>query len=70
MELCRRITARSLVVTGEPGLDCVVPYDSTRDYLNLIPGANHAVLHGTGHVGVVSKPREFAKLVGDFIDAH
>lgn len=69
-ELCRRITARSLVVTGEPGLDRVVPYDSTRDYLNLIPGANHVVFHGTGHVGVVSKPREFAKLVGDFIDAH
>ncbi len=69
-ELCRRITARSLVVTGEPGLDRVVPYDSTRDYLNLIPGANHVVFKGTGHVGVVSKPREFARLVGDFIDAH
>jgi pimeloyl-ACP methyl ester carboxylesterase len=48
----------------------VVPFDSTRDYLSLIPNAQHAVLEGTGHVGVVSKPREFARLVGDFVDAH
>ena len=70
MALCRRIPARSLVVTGEPRLDRVVPYNSTRDDLDLIPGAHHAVFQGTGHVGLVSKPREFAQLVGDFIDAH
>ncbi len=69
VDICSRIRARTLVVTGEPGLDRVVPFDSTREYVNLIPGARHAVLTGTGHVGFVSKPDEFARLVGDFIDA-
>ena len=69
MALCHRIRARTLVVTGERHLDRVVPFDSTREYLDLIPGARHAVLAGTGHVGLVSKPDEFARLVGDFIDA-
>jgi 3-oxoadipate enol-lactonase len=70
VDLCRRIQARTLVVTGERGLDRVVPFDSTREYLELIPGAQHAVLTGTGHVGFVSKPEAFARLVGDFIDAR
>ena len=70
VELCRLIRARTLVVTGEPGLDRVVPPASTREYLDLIPGAQHVVLEGTGHVGLVSKPEAFARLVGDFIDAH
>lgn len=70
MALCRGIRARTLVVTGEPHLDRVVPFDSTREYVDLIPGARHAILSGTGHVGLVSKPTEFARLVGDFIDAH
>ena len=70
VEICGRIRARTLVVTGEPGLDRVVPFDSTREYVDFIPGARHAVLTGTGHVGFVSKPDEFARLVGDFIDAH
>lgn len=69
MDLCRGIHARTLVITGERHLDRVVPFDSTREYLDVIPGARHAVLAGTGHVGLVSKPDEFARLVGDFIDA-
>jgi 3-oxoadipate enol-lactonase len=68
--LCHRNRARTLVVTGERHLDRVVPFDSTREYVDLIPGARHAVLAGTGHVGLVSKPDEFARLVGDFIDAR
>jgi 3-oxoadipate enol-lactonase len=68
--ICRLVRARTLVVTGERGLDRVVPFDSTREYVDLIPGAQHAVLTGTGHVGFVSKPGEFARLVGDFIDAR
>jgi pimeloyl-ACP methyl ester carboxylesterase len=67
--ICRAIQARTLVITGERGLDRVVPVDSTREYLDLIPGARHAVLAGTGHVGLVLKPAAFARLVGDFIDA-
>jgi len=70
VDMCHRIRARTLVVTGERGLDRVVPFDSTLEYVDLIPGARHAVLTGTGHVGFVSKPDAFARLVGDFIDAY
>jgi pimeloyl-ACP methyl ester carboxylesterase len=70
LDLSRQIRARTLVVTGERDLDRVVPVESTREYVDLIPGAQLAVLNGTGHVGLVSKPAEFARLVGDFIDAH
>jgi pimeloyl-ACP methyl ester carboxylesterase len=68
--ICGRIHAPTLVVTGEAALDRVVPTASTREYVARIAGARLAVLAGTGHVGLVSKPDEFARLVGDFIDAH
>jgi pimeloyl-ACP methyl ester carboxylesterase len=64
---CSRIVAPTLVITGEPALDRVVPVTSTLDYLTLIRGARAVTLGGTGHVGCVSKPREFAALVGDFV---
>ena len=35
---CRRVTAPTLVVTGEAGLDRVVPVESTATYLELIRG--------------------------------
>ena len=64
---CRAIRTPTLLITGEPHLDRVVPVSSTLAYLELICGARHCVLEGTGHVGLVSKPREFARLVGEFI---
>lgn len=65
-----RVKARTLIITGEDGLDRVVAVSSTKEYLSLIPGAAHVTLSGTGHIGCVSKPREFAALVTDFIDAR
>jgi pimeloyl-ACP methyl ester carboxylesterase len=65
----RKITAPSLVVTGEPHLDRVVPVASTLEYLSLIPGARHATLGRTGHLGLVIRPDEFAALVTNFINA-
>jgi len=64
---CRQITAPTLVVTGEPGLDRVVPVASSLDYLRLLPDARHATLERTGHLGLVLRPREFASLVTDFV---
>ena len=64
---CARIVAPTLVITGEPALDRVVPVASTLDYLTLIPGARAVTLAGTGHVGCVTKPGEFAALIGDFV---
>jgi pimeloyl-ACP methyl ester carboxylesterase len=59
----RRVQAPTLVITGEDGLDRVVPVPSTREYLPLIAGARSRVLERTGHLGCVTRPRAFAALV-------
>lgn len=64
---CASIKAPTLVVTGEPHLDRVVPVAASRDYLRLIPSARYAVLPETGHVGVITKPFRFAEIVGRFL---
>jgi pimeloyl-ACP methyl ester carboxylesterase len=66
---CARVIAPTLVITGEPGLDRVVPVETTREYLRLIPGARHETLPDTGHVGLVLKPDRFAELVDTFLNA-
>jgi pimeloyl-ACP methyl ester carboxylesterase len=68
MEDCKRVTAPTLVITGETELDQIVPVESTRDYLTAIRGARGVVFEGTGHLGVVTRPGTFARLVGDFVD--
>ena len=65
---CARITAPTLVITGESDLDRVVPQSSTLEYLTLVPGARHVVLARTGHVGLVTAPQVFAQIVGQFMD--
>lgn len=67
-EACGRVTAPTLVVTGEPGLDRVVPVAGTRSYADRISGARHATLTRTGHIGLVTRPDRFADLVGQFVD--
>jgi pimeloyl-ACP methyl ester carboxylesterase len=57
----------TLIVTGEPSLDRVVPVASTLEYLNAMPHARHVVLRRTGHLGIVSTPRAFARVVGEFV---
>ena len=42
----RAIAAPTLVVTGEPRLDRVVPVESTREYVELIRGARYAMMDG------------------------
>jgi pimeloyl-ACP methyl ester carboxylesterase len=69
VSIVSRVTAPTLVITGEDNLDLVVPVSSTLEYLTLIPGAAHARLAGTGHIGFLSKPTEFATLVSDFLHA-
>ena len=57
-----------LVVTGEPGLDRVVRPELTSRYLRALPQARHEVLPGTGHLGTVTKPQEFASIVHRFLN--
>jgi len=65
---CRRIGAPTLIITGEPRLDRVVSVSSSLEYLNLIAGARHSTLTGTGHIGLIAKPREFAAVVDRFLE--
>lgn len=67
---CRRVKAPTLVITGDPGLDRVVPVESTREYIDTITGAVHKQLHGTGHIGLITSPDRFREAVGTFIATH
>lgn len=64
---CSRVQAPTLVVTGERGLDRIVPVESTLRYVEMIPGATHAQLDRTGHLGLVTRPETFASVVGGFV---
>ena len=63
-----RVEAPTLVVTGEPGLDRVVPTWLTREYLERCPHAESAVLERTGHLGLITRPDAFAGIVGAFVE--
>jgi pimeloyl-ACP methyl ester carboxylesterase len=64
---CARVTAPTLVVTGERHLDHVVPADGTTAYLELIRGARAVVLPQTGHLGSITRPIAFAGIVRAFV---
>ncbi|RPJ84455.1 MAG: alpha/beta hydrolase, partial [Acidobacteria bacterium] len=64
----RRVTSPTLVLTGEPHLDRVVPVDGTKQYLDLIADARSVTLPGTGHLGLVTKPAEFARAISEFVN--
>lgn len=57
-----------LVITGEDGLDRVVAPELTRRYLASLPSARYAVIPRTGHIGLLTKPAEFAAMVRGFAD--
>lgn len=58
-----------LVVTGEAGLDRVVPPELTRRYLSAIPHARHVTVPRTGHLGVVTRPHETAAAIRAFVES-
>jgi pimeloyl-ACP methyl ester carboxylesterase len=61
------LTLPTLVITGEDGLDRVVPPARTREYLQMWPHAAGATLERTGHLGLITKPDAFAALVVPFV---
>jgi 3-oxoadipate enol-lactonase len=67
---CSRVTAPTLVLTGEEALDRVVPVGSTREYARLIAGARYEMMNGTGHIGLVTQPEKFATIVSSFVNAN
>ena len=56
------------MITGEDGLDRIVPPELTRQYVTRLPRARRATLARTGHLGLVTRPAEFAELVCRFAD--
>jgi pimeloyl-ACP methyl ester carboxylesterase len=65
---CARISVPTLVVTGERGLDHVVPADDSANYARLISNARAVVVERTGHLGSITRPDMFAAIVRDFAD--
>lgn len=61
-----RIAAPTLIVTGDPDLDLVVPVHGTLEYARAIRGAQAARLENTGHIGLITKSERFAELVASF----
>ena len=64
---CARVQAPTLIVSGEPHLDRIVPVESTRRYVDLIPGAKYVQIERTGHLVLVTRPEKFAAIVGGFV---
>jgi pimeloyl-ACP methyl ester carboxylesterase len=64
-----RISAPTLVVTGDPSLDHVVPVESTRQYLTHIRGSRYEMMENTGHAGSLTQPDRLAHIVEMFVNA-
>jgi 3-oxoadipate enol-lactonase len=67
---CARVKVPTLIVTGEDGLDKVVPAEVTRRYQQLIPGAQYVQMERSGHIGMITHPVRFADIVTGFINAN
>lgn len=66
---CANVKAPTLIVTGEDGLDNVVPAGVTRRYRDLIPGAEYVRMERSGHLGLITRPTRFAEIVNGFVHA-
>ena len=65
-----RVKVPTLIVTGEESLERVVSPRLTREYLAIWPHACVETLARTGHLGMITRPDEFAALVSAFVSAH
>jgi pimeloyl-ACP methyl ester carboxylesterase len=67
---CAKVQAPTLIVTGEDALDRVVPAEVTRRYRTLIPGAQYVKMDRAGHIGMITRPAQFAEIVKGFVHAN
>ena len=65
---CACITAPTLVIAGERGLDTVVTYDETMSCVTSIDCATFQLLEKTGHLGTVSAPARLAAIISRFLN--
>jgi pimeloyl-ACP methyl ester carboxylesterase len=62
-----RPAVRTLVITGEDRLERVVPPARTREYLTICPDSSGITLARTGHLGLMTRADEFARVVCAFV---
>jgi pimeloyl-ACP methyl ester carboxylesterase len=60
----------TMLLTGEEALERVVPPRMTREYAAIWPDARVETLARTGHLGIITRPEEFAGRVSGFASAH
>lgn len=65
-----RVDVPTLVITGEPSLDRVVPVALTKEYLRIWPRAVHTTLARTGHLGLITRSSDFAAAIAAFLEHH
>jgi pimeloyl-ACP methyl ester carboxylesterase len=58
----------TLLVTGTPELDHVVPPGVTREYAEIWPHAVVHTLERTGHLGLITRADAFADVVARFVE--
>jgi pimeloyl-ACP methyl ester carboxylesterase len=58
----------TLLITGDSRLERVVPVAATLDYARLWPHARIATIPRTGHLGLITRPDDFAGLVVPFAE--
>jgi pimeloyl-ACP methyl ester carboxylesterase len=63
-----RVRVPTLLITGTPDLDRIVPPNTTREYLDIWPHALVQTLDGTGHLGLITRADAFAAIVAPFIN--
>lgn len=64
---CRQIAVPTLIVTGQPGLDRVVPVEQTQRYAALILHAEFTTMPRTGHMGLLTRPDIFRQAIAPFV---
>lgn len=62
-----RVKVPTLVITGEESLERVIAPRATREYAAIWPHARVETLRRTGHLGMVTRPHEFAALIDRFV---
>jgi len=63
-----RVNVPTLLVTGDSALDRVVPTGLSHEYARMWPHARLATIANTGHLGLITRPDEFARLVVPFAE--
>ena len=60
------ISQPTLLITGDATLDRVVPVEATREYMQICSNVRVETIPRSGHLGLITRPHEFAHLVVRF----